>query len=388
MDFQFTEEQNRFRQELRDFFQNEPRGKRVDWEIEENYSPEFYKKLAVKRWIGLHWPVEYGGQGRDWVDLAIFHEEMASSGAPYGPALYATTVGTFGDLCVSYGTEQQKKEFLPRIARGEIRVARGFTEPDAGHDLAAIATRAAAEGDDFIINGQKMFITGAHIADYIFLMARTGPNIPKEEGLTFYMVDLKTPGITLRPLWTVAGFRTNEVFLQEVRVPKWNMIGEQNKGWHYLNRDPYFRYVMILGGALGELRRLLEIVVWSFMEANKDMQPPSKKELLRHRLAEIAIEIEILQLMTYHIASLRSKGITADYQLYMLKVWEGERWQRIANVAMQIPGLHAQLARGSKHAVLRGMTESIYRGSVLMHLPGSSNTLKNGIAARGLGLTG
>jgi len=388
MDFQFSEEQNKFKQELRDFFQNEPRGKRVDWEIEENYSPEFYKKLAGKGWIGLHWPVEYGGQGRDWVDLAIFHEEMTGSGAPYGPALYCTTVGAFGDLCVSYGTEQQKKEFLPRITRGDIRVARGFTEPNAGHDLAAIATRAVADGDDFVINGQKMFITGAHIADYIFLMTRTGPDIPKEEGITFFMVDLKTPGFTIKPLWTLAGFRTNEVFLEDVSVPKQNIIGAKNKGWGYLTRDPYFRYVMALGASPGELRSILQGLTWLFGEASKDMWPSSKKELLRHRLAEIAIEIEILRLMTYHIASLRSKGLTADYQLYMLKLWEGELWQRVANVAMQIPGLYAQLSRESKHTVLRGMPEAIYRGSVLMHLPGSSNTLKNGIAARGLGLTG
>jgi len=388
MDFQFTEEQDKFRQELRDFFQNEPRGKRVDWEIEENYSPEFYQKLAARGWIGLHWPAEYGGQGRDWVDLAIFNEELASSGVPYGPMLYGTTIGCFGDLCVSYGGEREKKEYLPRIARGEIRVARGFTEPNAGHDLAAIATRAAADGDDFVINGQKMFITGAHTADYIFLMTRTGPDIPKEEGITFFMVDLRTPGITISPLWTVVGFRTNEVFLEDVRVPKWNMIGEKNKGWDYLTRDPYFRYVMVLGASFGELRSILQALTWYFGEASKDMCPPSKKELLRHRLAEIAIEIEISRLMTYHIASLRSKGLIADYQLYMLKLWEGELWQRMADVGMQIPGLHAQLARGSKHAVLRGMMEAAYRGSVLMLLPGSSNTLRNGIAARGLGLTG
>jgi alkylation response protein AidB-like acyl-CoA dehydrogenase len=387
MDFQFTEQQNRFRQEVRDFFQNEPRGKRVDWEIEENYSPEFYKKLAAKGWIGLHWPVEYGGQGRDWVDLAIFHEEMASSRAPYGPMLYDTTVSTFGDLCVTYGGEQQKKEFLPRIARGEIRVARGFTEPNAGHDLAAITTRAVADGDDFVINGQKMFTTGAHIADYIFFMTRTGPDIPKEKGISLFMVDLKTPGITINPLRTLAGFRTNEVFLEDVRVPKRNMIGEENKGWDYLTPDPYFRYAMVLGRSPGELRLILQALTWLFGETSKGMQPPSKKDLVRHRLAEMAIKIEILRLMTYHIASLRSKGLTADYQLYMLKLWEGELWQRMANVGMQIPGLHAQLARGSKYAVLRGMTEAIYSGSVLMLLPGSSNTLRNGIAARGLGLT-
>jgi len=387
MDFQFSEEQNRFRQELRDFFQNEPRGKRVDWEIEENYSPEFYKKLAAKGWIGLHWPVQYGGQGRDWMDLAIFHEEMAGSAAPYGPMVYDTTVGTFGDLCVSYGDERNKKEFLPRITGGEIRVARGFTEPNAGHDLAAITTRAVADGGDFVINGQKTFITGAHIADYMFLMTRTGPDIPKEKGLTFFMLDLRTPGISVKPLRTLAGFRTNEVFLHEVRVPKRNMIGQENKAWDYLTQDPYFRYVMVLGRSPGELRLILQGLTWLFGEASKDMWPPSKKELLRHRLAEIAIESEILRLMTYHIASLRSKRLTADYQLYMLKLWEGRLWQRIANVGMQIPGLHAQLARESKHAVLRGMAEAIYRGSVLMHLPGSSNTLKNGIAARGLGLT-
>ena len=388
MDFQFTEEQNRYRQELRDFFQNEPRGKRVDWEIEENYSPEFYQKLAARGWIGLHWPVEYGGQGRDWVDLAIFNEELTSSGVPYGPMLYGTTIGCFGDLCVSYGGEREKKEYLPRIARGEIRVARGFTEPNAGHDLAAIATRAAADGDDFVINGQKIFITGASTADYIFLMTRTGPDIPKEEGITFFMVDLRTPGITISPLWTVAGFRTNEVFLEDVRVPKWNMIGERNKGWDYLTRDPYFRYVMVLGHSPGVLRVTLQALIWHFGEAGKDMQPPSRKELFRHRLAEMAIEIEILRLMTYHIASLRSKGLIADYQLYMLKLWEGELWQRMTNVAMQGLGLQAQLTRGSKHAVLRGMMEAAYRGSLLMLLPGSSNTLRNGIAARGLGLTG
>lgn len=354
--------------------------------MEENYAPDFYRKLADRGWIGLNWPREYGGQGRSWIETTIFHEEIGHSGAPIGPALYCTTVGLFGNILLRYGSERQKHEYLPRITAGEMRVARGFTEPGAGHDLAAVETRAVADGDDYIIDGQKCFISSANVADHIFLMARTSPDRPKDEGITLFIIDINAPGITVRPLWTMAGFRTNEVFLDGVRVNKRDVIGEENRGWQHLNEDPFFRYVMIIGEPLGELRRVFDVLVWYAKELSGRQPSPGSDPLVRQRLAGLATEIEVLRLITYYAAYLRDKGLTGGCQPYMVKMFEGELWQRLSDFGMDLLGLLGPLGGASKHAFLYGMMEVLSRSSVLMLLPGSSEILRNAIAIEGLGL--
>jgi alkylation response protein AidB-like acyl-CoA dehydrogenase len=381
MKFGFSEEQLRFREEVRDFCLKTPRYKLANPMEESFYSPEYYRDVAAKGWIGLQWPKQYGGQGRSWVETALFNEEMGYHRAPLGD-LYYQTVGLFGDFCCSYGTERQKKDYLPRIARGEIKVARGYTEPNAGYDLASMETYARPDGDDYIINGHKRFITGANVADHVFLMARTDPDAPKEKGISFFVVDLKTPGISVSPVWTIA-LRTNDVFFDNVRVPGENMVGEKNRAFEYIDKDPHFRYETSLGLALGDTRRTFERFVRYVKEEDKRL---SQSPQVRQKLAEIATEIEILRLMTYRVAWMRSAGLSPKYEIYMEKFCEAETSQKLTSIAMEILGLFGQLEIGSKHAPLRGIMPIYSRTALISFLPGSPEILRNAIAQKALGL--
>lgn len=384
MDFHFTYEQQSFRQEVQRFFQTEPRGEIVDPAY--NYSPEFCHKVGAKGWLGVQWPKEYGGQGRGPVEELIIKEEAGYSAAPINRGLYYTSVSLFGEFCLANGSEQQKKEYLPRIASGKIRVARGWTEPDAGYDLATVKTRAANDGNEYVVNGHKHFITGATFCEYIFLLVRTGPDVPKEKWLSFFIVDLKTPGITLSPITILNDNTVYNVFLENVRVPKENMIGEENRGWNYIEANPRFRYEANLGFSLGEIRRLFNTIL-SHIKATKQYQLSSmKRQLIRQRLAETAIEIELYRLLSYRVASMRSKGLTPDYEIYMAELYGGELFRRVANTGMEILGLYGLPRVGSKGMPLRGAMEAIYRNSNLLILPGSSETHRNAIALRGLRL--
>lgn len=384
MNFGFSEEQLRFRQEVTDFCLKAPRYKLVDPTEESFFSPEYWRDLAARGWIGLHWPKQYGGQGCNWVELAIFNEQMGYHRAPIGDIHYGT-VGLFGDFCCSYGTEEQKRDYLPRIARGEIRFARAYTEPEAGYDLASIQTYARADGGDYIISGHKHFITGANVADYLFLMARTDLDAPKGKGVSFFIVDTKTPGVTVSPMWSVA-LRTNEVFLDDVRVPGENLIGEKGWAFEYIDKDPHFRYETSLGFDLGSTCRLFERVVRYVKE--EDKQGLSKSAQVRQRLAEIAVLVEVSRLMTYRVAWMRSEGLSPQYEVYLQKFCQSELDQRLANITTEILGLLGQLDMGSKNAPLRGMTPIYLRVSLISYLPGGPEILRNAIARKGLGLPG
>jgi hypothetical protein len=382
MDFSLDEERLRFKQEVADFCLRAPRYRLVDPTEESFFSPEYYRDLATRGWIGLHWPREYGGQGRSWMDLVVFNERMGYHRAPIGDIYYGT-VGLFGDFCASYGSERHKKDYLPRIARGEIRFARAYTEPDAGYDLASIRTYARPAGDDYVITGQKRFITGANVADYLFLMARTELHTRSCKGLSFFIVDTKTPGITVSPIWSIA-MRTNDVFLDNVRVPGENLIGEKGEALEYIDKDPHFRYETSLGFDLGSICRTFERFVLYVKENNE--RSLSQRAEVRQGLAEIAIDIEVSRLMTYRVAWMRSQGLSPQYEIYVQKLCQAMAEQRLANAVTEMLGLSGQLEMGSKYTPLRGMMLFSLRASLLSFLPGSAEILRNSIATKRLGL--
>jgi alkylation response protein AidB-like acyl-CoA dehydrogenase len=384
MDFTLSEEQQSFRKEVIGFCRKPPAHTIADLTEEAYFSPEYYRELAARGWIGLHWPREYGGQGRTWIELAMFNEEMGYHRAPMGD-LYYGTVGLFGDFCCSHGNEEQKKDYLPRITSGEIRLARAYTEPDAGYDLASIKTYAKHDRGDYIISGQKRFITGANVADYLFLMARTDMDAPKGKDLTFFIVDVKTPGISVSPIWTVA-MRTNEVFLDDVRVSERNVIGEKGRALEYIENDPHFRYETSLGFDLGMTRRLFERVVRYAGEEQKRLS--SRSAQIRQQLAGIAIDVELSRLMTYRVAWMRSRGLLPRCEVYVQKLIQAELEQSLADVAMGMLGLLGHLGLGAEYAPMRGFISIYSRTSLISFLPGSPEILRNGIASKGLGLTG
>lgn len=386
MDFKFTEEQERFRQEVRDFLEEEIRGGTFVPECDvwmTGHSRELTRKVAERGWIGLTYPKEYGGQGRSWMDRLILTEEMLRYGAP--TALHWMGDRQVGRCILSYGTEEQKKELLPKIVRGEAFFALGMSEPEAGSDLASLKTRAVEDGDDFVVDGQKLWTTGKD-RNYMYLLARTDPEVPKHKGLSEFIFETTLPGITMRPLVTLTGEEEfNEVFFDNVRVPKKCLIGEKNRGWYQIASQLDYERSGIerLMGNYPVFEALIQFV----KETVRDGKPLSKDTLIRNKLAQLQIEFEIGRLFAYWVAVILDEDRVPNWEAAMSKAYSTAFQQRLASTAMEILGLYGQLMPESKLVPIQGMASYSYLSSKGHSLQGgTSEILKNIIAQRGLGL--
>lgn len=388
MDFDFTEEQKKFRQEVSEFLDKEV----TEGVVEESnsgmgYGPhswELMRKLGARGWLAPSYPVEYGGLGLSRIYRHIVHEELDYRNAfCIVPGLGLIGVDMVGPIIVHHGSEELKEEFLARIARGEIDFALGYTEPDAGSDLSQIAISAVEEGEDFIINGQKTFNTSCHFAQYHWLAARTDFDAPAHKGISMFIVDLKTPGITINPMWEMSDARTNEVFYDEVRVPKKYLVGQKNRGWYYMVSALDLERML----TVRNLDRSLEQLIAYAKNTLTNGIPLSKDPLVRHKLAEMAIEINVARNLVRYVSWLQDKEIIPTYESAILKVFVSELNQRVVRAGLEIMGLYGQLRKDSKHSVLNGMMERHFRGSFLMTIGGgASEIMRNIIAIRGLGL--
>ncbi|MBI2858120.1 MAG: acyl-CoA/acyl-ACP dehydrogenase [Chloroflexi bacterium] len=391
MEFGFTEEQLRFRQEVRELCTREAAAAEhqgVFRSLKGKYSPVFRRRLAEKGWLGLHFPRKYGGQEKDFVCTVIFEEELGYSQAPAG--LYSGTVFEFGDLLLKCGSERQRQEYLPRIARGEITAGHAYTEPDAGSDLASVKTRAVLKGDHYEINGRKLYMTEVHHTDYMILMARTDLLAPPEKGVSLFILDSKTPGIDCAPMFTLGGTRTNQVFLDNVSIPAENLIGEENKGWDYfmqIRADYWFKSQAYY---CGNMQGLLERLIRHAKETKSGRMPLSQDAAVRQKLARMATDINTLRLLTYRMAwVLDRRGPDVLPFSAIATVFTNETILSFANSAMQVLGLWGQLESGSEHAPLSGVIENLYRGSTIKHFGSLGlNVTKNFVATYGLGLPG
>lgn len=386
MDFQFTPEEEGFRRKVRNFLQKElPQGwtgishgevvpvTEEEWQV----ARVMAEKLGAQGWLSLNWPREYGGQGASHVTQLILNEELAYHRSP-GRDVFG--VGMLAPTLIRYGTEAQKKKHLPLITQGKVFWCEGYTEPNAGSDLASLQTRAVEEKDCFVISGQKVYTTTAHKADWCFFVARSDPQSEKHRGLSFFLVDMKTTGITVRPLIDLPGVHSfNEVFFDAVPVPKENLVGEKNRGWYVAMTLLDFERSGVEFSARGR-RNLEELVEFA-------QQIGNVPTTLRQRLAEMAIEVEISRLMSYRIAWMEDKGVVPNYEASEVKVFGSELLQRIANVGMQLLGLYASLEEDSKWAALRGKVKHWYLASIGETIAaGTSEVQRNIIATRGLGL--
>ena len=278
-----------------------------------------------------------------------------------------------------------KREWLPKIARGEVEFSLGYTEPNAGTDLASLEMRAVPDGDDYVINGQKVYSTAAHQATHHWLAARTNIEVPKHRGISLFIVDLASPGITIRPLWTMAGERTSEVFYDDVRVPRKNLVGEENQGWGYIRDALGVERMGVASMANTEI--IAGELVQYAKETERNGRPLAEDPLVRQSLAQLAIENRIRRLYGYRTGWLMSKGSIPEVEAAIAKVWGNELDQRIANMGMQILGLYGQLESDSKWAQLRGEIEHLYRFTVhLTYGGGSHELMRSLIATRGMGL--
>ena len=385
MDFEFTKEEKALQEEVREFIKKEstPEMLKETEDMGDIYgAPEGRKiiqKMAAKGWLTPTWPKEYGGLGVSDVASYMIREEMGYHGLPFG----FVAAHMAGPTIIRFGSDEMKKKWLPRIASGETEFALGYTEPQAGSDLSALNLRAEDKGDYFLLNGNKLFNTSCHIADCHWLACRTDFDVAKHKGVSMMIVDLKSPGITISPMITMAGWQTNEVVYEDVRVPKENLVGEKNKGFYYLMAALDFERMF----PLGRYRRVFDELVEYTKETIVDGKTLSKDPLIRQKLAQLSTEIEVTRLLYYQLAHILDKGGIPNYQSSMEKTFATECAQRIVNLGMDILGLYGQIKEGSKWAQLKGKVEKFYRTSIVETIyAGTSEIQRNIIAQRGLGL--
>ncbi len=401
MDFRFSPQEEAFRQEVRHWLkENLPhnwQGDRFtrDRDAETwNVYREFAKRLASKKWVAPHWPAQYGGLGLTIIQQLIFNEEMAYANAPVGYSLIG--VGWAGPTIIVYGTEEQKKKHLGAITNAETMWCQGFSEPNAGSDLASLQTRAVRDGDDYVINGQKIWTSGAHYADWMILLARTDPEAPKHKGISYFLLEMNTPGVSVQPLIDMMdnhGF--NQVFFDNVRLPKECLLGEENRGWYMATTTLDFERSSI-GGAVGA-RGLLQDLVAYTAERNVPAAGGSAsggnghrladEPTVRARLADAAVEVEMGRLLSYRVATLQSRGLVPNYESSIAKLFNTDMQLRLARAGLDIMGLYGQLTPNSKWVPLRGRFERQYLWQTGMVVGGGTPEIqKNIIAMRGLGL--
>ncbi|MFQ5860222.1 MAG: acyl-CoA dehydrogenase family protein [Dehalococcoidia bacterium] len=390
MEFRFAPEEEAFREELRAFLRQELpsdwNGRAMDYsdDAEWELGLRLRRKMGERGWLSMHWPPEYGGQGASPLRSLIFNEEIVYHGAP-GRDMFGTRM--LGPTLMLFGTEEQKYTFLPPISRGEVQWSQGYSEPGTGSDLASLQTRAVEDGDDFVVNGSKIWTSGAHRADWMFMLARTDPEAPKHKGISFLLVDLRSPGITVRPILNMTGLHYfNQVFFDNVRVPKRNLVGEQNAGWYVAVTLLDFERSGIDYPSVA--RRLLKGLVAYARETRVNGGPLYDDPVVRTMLAERAIEAQVSRLLAYNVAWLQSQGKVPNKESSISKVFGSEMLQRTANTGMRLLGLYGLLTREEpRWARLKGQVQELWRASYAHTLAGgTSEVQRHVIATRGLGL--
>jgi len=393
LDFTFTQEQEALRQEVRDWLRREIPARWIEMGValwEENdeiwaIARDFERKLAAKGWLAPGYPSQYGGMDATPMEQAIVGEEKAYAGAP---AMLSDVLaaGWVGPTILLFGTEEQKERYVGGIGRGEMVFCLGYSEPEAGSDLAAVQTTAVEDGDHYIINGQKIFTSLAHRADYCWMAARTDRDAPKHKGISMFVVDMKTPGVTVRPLVNMLGFHEfNEVFFDNVHIPKENMVGEENRGWYTLIAALNFERSVVYIPAAN--RRLIEELVSYARETPWEGGVLADNPLVRHKLAEMALENEVCRLLCYRVVWMQTRGMIPAYETSVSYLHTAELTRRLAHIAMEMLGLYGQLDKFSKWAPLKGAIKSLCLGALGLGIGGGTNEIqRNIIATIGLGL--
>jgi alkylation response protein AidB-like acyl-CoA dehydrogenase len=388
MDLRFGEKEEALRREVRAFLEeNLPRrpagtagDPRTDDEAFEA-AKEFNRKLAARGWIAPAWPKQYGGLGAGIFEQIVFNEEFGYYGAP-DTGTRGFGVGMIGPTLIIHGSEEQKAEHLPRITSGEAIWCQGYSEPGAGSDLASLQTRAVRDGDEYVVNGQKIWTSGGHRANWMFLLARTDPDAPKHRGISFFLLDIKnTPGVSVRPLINMANrHHFNEVFFEDVRIPRRNLVGEENRGW-YVGMTLLDFERSGIGGTAAQRRTLERIADWL-----RD-QPAARRNRYRLGLAELVIENNVCKYLGYRIGYIQSKGQVPNYEASVVKIFQSELGQRIYRFAVNMLGLPGQLMPEQPGAPFAGDMPEGYLISVPTTIYSGTNEIqRNIIATRGLGL--
>jgi 3-oxocholest-4-en-26-oyl-CoA dehydrogenase alpha subunit len=389
MDFDFTDDQRAFLAEVEAFLDANDDPEVFDL-TRENMAQivdtparrAFMGKLAAQGWLGITWPKEWGGKDGDGVYEYLLNEALAARGGPQ----IGKGVGIIGKTLLRHGSESLKAEFLPKILNGEIEFAVGYSEPDAGSDAAAMRLQAVRDGDEWILNGQKIWTTSAHFADWYWVGARTDPEAPKHHGITLFLIPMDAPGLTVKEIWTMGDERTNEVFFDDVRVPHDHVVGELGRGFQYISEAlDLERFTMF---TFSPIKQRLDLLIDYVRTASRDGEPLAEDALVRSRIAELATQAAVARVLGLRFLAKSVKGgaaPTAEASQY--KLFATEFSKQLADATMDIAGPGTQLRVGTPDAPMDGRAESTYRYTVLDTIGGgTSEVQKNIIARRKLGL--
>jgi 3-oxocholest-4-en-26-oyl-CoA dehydrogenase alpha subunit len=388
MDFGWTDKELQFRAEVREFIARYAGpgvcdhtrggiGQLVD-------SPErraFMRKLGERGWLGLSWPEEAGGGGAAGIYEYLLNEELAAAGAP----LIGKGVGIVGKTLIRHGSQRLKDEFLPKIRRAEIEFAIGYSEPDAGSDLASLKLRATRDGEGWRLNGQKRFTTSAHFADWYWVAARTDPQARKHQGITLFLIPMNAPGIMITRMETIGDEQTNEVFLDDVWVSDDYVVGEVNKGWYYISEAlDYERFTLFTISRYAHKYELFR----DYAKRNcRDGGALKDDPEIRRSVARLATHVEVARAHMFRVLAAAAAGGVPNVESAMFKLWTTQLAQRIADEFLTMAGPEGALRRDAPGAPVDGFFEHYYRYSVVDTVgAGTSEVQRSIIARRGLGL--
>ncbi len=382
----YTEEQEALRRELRAYYD-----KLLTPEIREGLHAgkgvgpvmrSVVRQMGRDGWLGIGWPTEYGGQGRSHIEQFIFFDESMRAGAPV-PML---TVNTVAPSIMRFGSDAQKAFYLPKILAGEIHFSIGYTEPDAGTDLASLKTRAVRDGDDYIINGQKIYTSLASDSDYIWLATRTDPDAPKHKGISLFIVDAKAPGVRVDPMELLSEHDINTTFYDDVRVPAANLVGNENEGWKLITNQLNYERVTLCSVGIVE-QAFNDCREWARNQRLPDGRRVIDQDWVQANLARVYAGMEFLRLINWKVAWDGTRGKLDVADASTIKVFGTEFYIEAFRSLMEIYGPRGYLKHGSPESVARGHLELLYRSLIILTFGGGTNEIQRDLICMfGLGL--
>jgi alkylation response protein AidB-like acyl-CoA dehydrogenase len=381
----YTEEQEKLRQELRSYYEALLTPE-VEAELANSHGVgpalrRVVRQMGEDGWLGIGWPVEWGGQGRSAIEQFVFFDESMRAGAPV-PML---TINTVGPTIMNFGTDEQRAHFVPKILKGEIHFCIGYTEPGAGTDLASLKTTAVRDGDEYIINGQKIFTSLAGGADYIWLAARTDPEAKKHKGISMFVIPMSTPGISITPMRLLSEHDINQTYFDDVRVPASCLVGGENQGWSLITNQLNHERVTLCSSGVIE-GHLAEIQKWAQETRLADGRRVIDQEWVRLNLARIKARLEFLRLINWKVAWTATQGHLDVADASSTKVFGTEFYLEAFRLMFEIVGERGYLQDISPDSVLRGRLERSYRSLLILTFGGGTNEIQRDLVATfGLG---
>lgn len=381
MNFTFTTEQQSFRDELCSFLtENVPKAQQTTHgyfsHAQYTFSRKLYKEMALRRWLTIGWPKEFGGGGKGFIEQAIFDEEI---GYHRVQRVGITGLSFVGPALMRFGSPAQKLKYLPPIANGDVEYCQGFTEPNAGSDLASLEMSAAKKGNRYVLNGSKIYTSFYKHSDYIYLLARTDPNVPKHRGISLFIVPCDRPGITFRELPFIIGESAAQIYFDQVEVSTKTLIGEENRGWYYAMTTLDYERAQIERYA--RVRRTFDEFLL-FCQKNNITRDP----IIQHKLAKLKIDFDSWKLMCWKVAWMQSKNLLPSAESSAAFLFGTDQRLRFSQEASEILGFYSVLRKGSDITPMEGAIEGLSREALHMHGAGTQEIHRNIVAQRGLGL--